>query len=254
MARMKLDAIFAVVLTLLVAGSAFAQPSIVDFNDVLNEGYPNTGGFEAQNATSLTISTPNATVTKNDQLIVLATHIGDNRSGITTSIATVGTHVTKFWNGIRGMSKVRVSGLGSVYAWYANVENTQTDGATVTITTSAPTDIDAIIFEVTDTASPPIDGLTGKANQSNAATFTTPVLTTKKTDDLIIAFSESQYPAADPPILTPGFDDLNWLGIGNAPAAFGAVGAAGSYSVEFAQSKTGHALAAIFAITGIQVP
>jgi hypothetical protein len=50
--------------------------------------------------------------------------------------------------------------------------------------------------------------------------------------------------------LTPGFDDLNWLGIGGSPAAYGITEEEGtaSYSVEFAQTESGGALAAIFAI------
>lgn len=252
---MKLNAVLVIALILCIPHVLFAQPSIVDFDDVLNEGYPNTGGFVGHDITALTLSTPNATVTANDYLVVLATQIGDNEEGATASIATNGASgITARWVTVSNFSNIRVNGLGSLFAWVAHVMESQSNGVSVAITPSVATDIDAIIFEVTGT-NQAIDTIGGKVKHftGTGTTFTTPSLTLSNgIPGMIVAFTATRSAEGNPAVLTAGYSDLNWLGIGGDypasgdPAAYGVASENGSYSVTFAESVPGDALAGIF--------
>jgi hypothetical protein len=226
----------------LVAAQAHANPYIADIDGVLNEGYPISGGFAASNATTLTVSTPNTSVLPGDKIFVLASHIGDNAAGITASISTVAGTAGP-WIMAPVISNHRIAGVGTLYAWVAPTsQQIQKSGVTAKITTSAPTDITAIIFDVSDGAIemrlPAVE-----SQSKQGTTFKTPTIKATA-DNLIIAWAAAQFPAANPGVLTPGFDYLNWDGL----AAYEANVDAGSYSVEFAQTESGGALAAIFAI------
>jgi hypothetical protein len=143
---MKVRGLLIFGLALVLARVGYAAPSIVDFNDVYYEGYPNTGGFVAHNASSLAIRTPSG-VTAGDNLYILTTGIPTLEPKPT--VATIGPRgQTSPWFAVRNLDFL-ASDLGVLYAFTSSIKTTQMTPLSVRITLSSPSNINAIIFEVT---------------------------------------------------------------------------------------------------------
>jgi hypothetical protein len=235
-----------------IAPAAQAAPSIVDFNDVYYEGYPHTGGFVAHNASSLTVTTPSG-VTAGDSLYILTTGIAT----LDPNVVTVGNPgLTNQWFAVRNLNEL-FSHLGGLYAFTAYIKTTQTTPLSVTITPGSPSNMSAIIFEVTGGSSPPgtsvrptnVRGPIGVQTGLFVTTSIKPV----HADELLVAYAASLQPELIPGTTTLGFTDLNWLGIGGeyptagSPAAYAIGGAAEKYSITFNMSSSGSTIAGAFA-------
>jgi hypothetical protein len=238
----------AVLSMMLVAKAAHAAPSIVDLDGVINEGYPDTGGFVAQDATSLTVTTPNTTPNVHDCLVVLATSQADS-----LNIATTAGRTTR-WLPMPSVPTIPFA--GAPYGWVAIVTANQRNSISATITSDAPTNINAIIFDVTGAACLldtekfnegvlyPGQGIQSAATRAN------------HDGDLLIAFAATQYPEAVPAITSPtGASDLNWLGLGGVyptaggPMLFEEDVPIGSYYAAFDMSAfPGYATVVIFTL------
>jgi hypothetical protein len=186
---------------------AYAAPSIVDLDGVINEGYPSTGGFVAQDATSLTVTTPNTTPNVRDCLVVLATSQADS-----LNIATTAGRTTR-WLPMPSVPTIPFA--GAPYGWVAIVTANQRNSISATITSDSATNINAIIFDVTgavcllDTAKFTEGGLAPGQGIGTGPTRA------NHDGDLLIAFAATQYPEGIPAITSPtGASDLNWLGLG----------------------------------------
>jgi hypothetical protein len=250
---MKLPVLIIVALSLFATvPAAYAIPSIVDFNDVFYEGYPNTGGFIARSASSLTVTTPTG-VTAGDSLYILTTGIDT----LNASVTTVGTPgLTGKWFAVPNLG-VLFPNLGGLYAFTSFINTSQATPLSATITLPSAGNINAIIFEVTGGSSPPGTSVRPTNVNRPRAVQTASVLTTSinpgHADELLVAFAASSQPELIPGTTTSGFTDLNWLGIGGeyptagSPAAYAIGGAPQKYPVTFNMSSTGSAIAGAFA-------
>jgi hypothetical protein len=229
--------------------AVYAAPSIIDLEGVINEGYPNTGGFVAQDATSLTVTTPNTSVNVKDCLVVLATSQADS-----LNIATTTGRSTQ-WKALPDVPTIPFA--GAPYAWIAVVTANQRNAISATITSSTATNINAIMFDVTGAVclvdnSKYIDGTVLDPNQ----VIDTPPMRANHDGDLVVAFAATQYPEAMPAVASPiGASDLNWLGLGGvyptagSPMLFEEDVAIGSYTGRFNMSTfPGYDSTVIFAL------
>jgi hypothetical protein len=94
-----------------------------------------------------------------------------------------------------------------------------------------------------------VNGPRSAQTGSAIATSISPV----RWDELLVAYGASSQPELIPGTSTPGFTDLNWLGIGGeyptagSPAAYGIGGVPEKYTITFDMSSSGNAILGAFA-------
>jgi hypothetical protein len=212
----------------------------------------NYGCGENQSGNTLNIGTPNANVTAGDTLVVLIS--GPNPGATVTSISNGQGAGGDVWKQVPGVYGSDFNG-GVEDIWIASDVNGATNGASVTINTSAGNSfVGACMFEVSGLdVSDPVDQAASAETNTLATTLLSAAIGGTVQPELILAVSACAYTGADTaPVGGITFNAIDGGagadGVGGCPAGYLITSTTGSFQAGLVQSPAGTGVVGIVSL------